>query len=72
MGVEPACDAGKKTAQTKGQEFITGGVDSGGPHRQLILPDGMKNDPCVGIGYLPHDGAQNKHRDDVYVVIADE
>ena len=70
MCIEPPGYPGKKTAEAKGQKFITCRVDAGGPDSQFILPDGMENNAGIGVGYLPHDGAQAEHQHDYGVVIS--
>src|SRR4030042_4776637 len=70
MCIEPTRYPGKKTAEAKGQKLITRRVDAGGPNSQLILPDGMENNASIGVGYLPHDGAQAEHNHDCDVVIS--
>jgi len=71
MSIEPPGYPGKKTAEAEGQKFVTCRVDSGGPDSHFILPDGMENNADIGIGYLPHDGAQAEHHDGDGVVISD-
>ena len=72
MRVKPARNPGKKTAQAEGQQLVTGRVDAGGLHGQLVLPDGVENDSRVGIGDFPHDDGQDQHGADMEIIVADQ
>jgi hypothetical protein len=44
MRVQATGDAGEKTAEAEGHQFVHGGVDARRFDGQLIFADGMKND----------------------------
>src|SRR5450759_4468035 len=69
MRVEPPGDAGKETAEAKGQKFIARGVNAGCSNSYFVLANSMKNNAGVRVGNLPHDSAQTEHQHSHNIII---
>ncbi|GAI51441.1 unnamed protein product, partial [marine sediment metagenome] len=69
MDIEAPGDPGKKSAQTEGQQFISGCIYSGCPGSDLVLPYSVEYDAGLGSGDLPHNESQYDHEGDRDIVI---